>query len=88
MAAYTPGRIKLPRDVTIIWTDDNYGYVLRLDNEKELKIRTVPAFTIMPPSGSRCAIPCFGLCRSGIDVGGDDAFLSLRRAPRLDVECG
>jgi hypothetical protein len=69
MAAYTPGRIKLPKDVTIIWSDDNCGYVLRLDSEKERKIRTVSAFTIMSPSGSRRATTCFGLYRSGIDGG-------------------
>jgi hypothetical protein len=27
--------LKVPDDVTLIWPDDNYGYIQRLDNEKE-----------------------------------------------------
>ena len=34
-AAYNTGRIDLPKDVTIIWPDDNYGYMLQLDDAKE-----------------------------------------------------
>jgi len=34
-AAYNTGRIALPGDVTIVWPDDNYGYVLQLSDEKE-----------------------------------------------------
>ena len=34
-AAYNTGRIKLPKDVTIIWPDDNYGYMLQLSDAKE-----------------------------------------------------
>ncbi|MBC8053924.1 MAG: glycosyl hydrolase 115 family protein [Sphingobacteriaceae bacterium] len=29
--------IKLPDDVTVVWPDDNYGYIQRLNNEKENK---------------------------------------------------
>ena len=29
------GGIKLPEDVTLVWPDDNYGYIQRLNNEKE-----------------------------------------------------
>ena len=29
------GGIKLPEDVTLVWPDDNYGYIKRLNNEKE-----------------------------------------------------
>ena len=29
--------IKLPEDVTVVWPDDNYGYIQRLNNEKEDK---------------------------------------------------
>lgn len=31
-AAYNTGRIQLPDDVTIVWPDDNYGYMAQLDN--------------------------------------------------------
>lgn len=34
-AAYNTGRIQLPDDVTIIWPDDNYGYLLRLNDAHE-----------------------------------------------------
>lgn len=34
-AAYNTGRIKLPDDVTIIWPDDNYGYMVQLDDPAE-----------------------------------------------------
>jgi hypothetical protein len=34
-AAYNTGRIKLPGDVTIIWPDDNYGYLLQLSDARE-----------------------------------------------------
>jgi hypothetical protein len=34
-AAYNTGRIDLPKDVTIIWPDDNYGYLLQLSDTKE-----------------------------------------------------
>ena len=34
-AAYNTGRIKLPADVTIIWPDDNYGYMLQLSSPDE-----------------------------------------------------
>jgi hypothetical protein len=34
-AAYNTGRIKLPGDVTIIWPDDNYGYMLQLSDAAE-----------------------------------------------------
>jgi len=27
--------IKLPEDVTVVWPDDNYGYIQRLNNDKE-----------------------------------------------------
>ncbi|WBL24738.1 glycosyl hydrolase 115 family protein [Zunongwangia sp. HGR-M22] len=27
--------MKLPEDITLVWTDDNYGYIRRLGNEKE-----------------------------------------------------
>ena len=27
--------LKVPDDVTLVWPDDNYGYIRRLDNEKE-----------------------------------------------------
>lgn len=27
--------IKLPEDITLVWPDDNYGYIQRLNNEKE-----------------------------------------------------
>ena len=27
--------LKLPDDITLVWPDDNYGYIQRLDNEKE-----------------------------------------------------
>lgn len=29
--------LKVPDDVTLIWPDDNYGYIQRLDNDKENK---------------------------------------------------
>jgi hypothetical protein len=29
--------LKLPDDVTLVWPDDNYGYIQRLDNEQESK---------------------------------------------------
>lgn len=29
--------LKVPEDVTIVWPDDNYGYIQRLNNEKEQK---------------------------------------------------
>lgn len=29
------GGIKLPEDITLVWPDDNYGYIQRLNNEKE-----------------------------------------------------
>jgi hypothetical protein len=29
------GGIKLPEDVTLVWPDDNYGYIQRLNNDKE-----------------------------------------------------
>jgi hypothetical protein len=29
------GGLKLPDDVTLVWPDDNYGYIQRLDDEKE-----------------------------------------------------
>jgi hypothetical protein len=29
--------LKVPDDVTLVWPDDNYGYIHRLNNEKELK---------------------------------------------------
>lgn len=29
--------IKLPDDITVVWPDDNYGYIQRLNNEKENK---------------------------------------------------
>ena len=31
--------LKLPDDITLVWPDDNYGYIQRLNNEKE-KIRS------------------------------------------------
>ncbi|MDX3899271.1 MAG: glycosyl hydrolase 115 family protein [Sphingobium sp.] len=34
-AAYNTGRIKLPKDVTIIWPDDNYGYLMQLSDKQE-----------------------------------------------------
>lgn len=34
LAIYDSG-IKLPEDVTVVWPDDNYGYIQRLNNEKE-----------------------------------------------------
>ncbi|WP_158914268.1 glycosyl hydrolase 115 family protein [Caulobacter sp. S45] len=34
-AAYNTGRINLPKDVTIVWPDDNYGYLLQLSDAKE-----------------------------------------------------
>ncbi|MGO4376633.1 glycosyl hydrolase 115 family protein [Pseudoduganella sp. RAF53_2] len=36
-AAYNTGRIQVPDDVTIIWPDDNYGYLLRLNDARERK---------------------------------------------------
>jgi hypothetical protein len=36
-AAYNTGRIHLPDDVTIVWPDDNYGYMAQLDNAQERK---------------------------------------------------
>jgi hypothetical protein len=36
-AAYNTGRIDLPGDVTIIWPDDNYGYMLQLSDTQERK---------------------------------------------------
>ena len=29
--------LKLPEDVTLVWPDDNYGYIQRLNNEEEKK---------------------------------------------------
>jgi hypothetical protein len=29
--------LKVPEDVTLVWPDDNYGYIHRLNNEQELK---------------------------------------------------
>lgn len=29
------GGIKLPDDITLVWPDDNYGYIQRLNNDKE-----------------------------------------------------
>ncbi|WP_207515705.1 glycosyl hydrolase 115 family protein [Longitalea luteola] len=29
--------LKLPDDITLVWPDDNYGYIHRLNNEKEAK---------------------------------------------------
>jgi hypothetical protein len=29
--------LKVPKDVTIVWPDDNYGYIQRLNNEQEQK---------------------------------------------------
>lgn len=29
------GGLKVPEDVTLVWPDDNYGYIQRLDNKKE-----------------------------------------------------
>jgi hypothetical protein len=29
--------LKVPEDVTLVWPDDNYGYIQRLNNEKEKK---------------------------------------------------
>lgn len=29
--------LKVPEDVTLMWTDDNYGYIRRISNEKEQK---------------------------------------------------
>ena len=29
------GGLKLPDDITLVWPDDNYGYIQRLNNEKE-----------------------------------------------------
>ncbi len=29
--------LKLPDDVTLVWPDDNYGYIQRLNNEQEMK---------------------------------------------------
>src|SRR5205085_6484687 len=27
--------LKVPNDITLVWPDDNYGYINRLNNEKE-----------------------------------------------------
>ena len=29
--------LKIPEDVTLMWTDDNYGYIRRLSNDEEQK---------------------------------------------------
>ena len=29
--------LEVPEDITIVWPDDNYGYIHRLNNEKEMK---------------------------------------------------
>lgn len=29
--------LKVPEDITLVWTDDNYGYIRRLSNEQEQK---------------------------------------------------
>ncbi len=29
--------LKVPKDITLVWTDDNYGYISRLSNEEEQK---------------------------------------------------
>ncbi|RVT79569.1 glycosyl hydrolase [Flavobacterium sufflavum] len=29
--------LKVPEDITLMWTDDNYGYIRRISNEKEQK---------------------------------------------------
>jgi hypothetical protein len=36
-AAYNTGRIKLPDDITINWSDDNFGYVMQLPTPDERK---------------------------------------------------
>jgi len=36
-AAYNTGRIALPGDVTIVWPEDNFGYVMQLSTPEERK---------------------------------------------------
>ncbi|MEL1242544.1 glycosyl hydrolase 115 family protein [Flavobacterium flavipallidum] len=36
LGLYTGG-LKIPDDVTLVWTDDNYGYIRQLSNSKEQK---------------------------------------------------
>lgn len=36
LGLYTGG-LKVPEDVTLVWTDDNYGYIRQLSNTKEQK---------------------------------------------------
>ena len=36
-AAYNTGRLELPADVILNWSDDNFGYMMQLDNPAERK---------------------------------------------------
>ena len=57
-AAYNTGRIDLPKDVTIIWPDDNYGYMLQLTTPRSGSGLADRASIITRPSGARPAIIC------------------------------
>ena len=39
--------LKVPEDVTLVWPDDNFGYIKRLSNKEERARKEGQAFTII-----------------------------------------
>lgn len=50
--------LKIPEDVTIMWTDDNYGYIRRISNEEEQKELAAAAFITTLVIGDVLMIIC------------------------------
>jgi len=58
--AYNTGRLKLPADLILNWSEDNFGYIMQLDNPAERKRPGGSGSTTTPRSGGPRR-PIYGL---------------------------
>jgi hypothetical protein len=53
LAIYDSGQVNVPGDVTLVWPDDNHGYIRRLSNPAEQNRPGAEAFITTFPIGER-----------------------------------
>jgi hypothetical protein len=82
LAQYRAG-LKVPDDVTIVWTEDNYGYIRQLSTPEEQKRGGGAQWQVIPGLGrSGDSVAVYPVTTASIDRPGD----ILVQAPRLEYD--
>lgn len=50
--------LQVPDDITLIWCDDNYGYMTRLSDQEQQNAAEVPVYIIISAIGDVRMIIC------------------------------